>query len=162
MVRQVTLGNPLHELGEKSVPKSEDMDSVAPGQGLHAPLALRPHTAMPVSGTSNSTLESSPSMPDLMVPMASRMELNIGGALFQGFQMPMKRKRGRPRKYTSADSPQVSVSGFGNTSLFSALAKQIATPYAPPDKSEKRGRGRPVGSTKKQQLANLGEKPLHV
>uniref|UniRef100_A0A7I4D9J3 AT-hook motif nuclear-localized protein n=2 Tax=Physcomitrium patens TaxID=3218 RepID=A0A7I4D9J3_PHYPA len=153
---QVTFENLLHELGEKSVIKSGGMDSIGPGQGLHTPLALRPHTPMPVSGTGNPPLESGSSMPNLMAPMTSRMELNIGGAPYQGYQMPMKRKRGRPRKYTTGDSPQVTVSGFGNTSLFSALAKQIAAPYTPPDKSEKRGRGRPVGSTRKQQLANLG------
>ncbi|XP_024369642.1 AT-hook motif nuclear-localized protein 7 isoform X1 [Physcomitrium patens] len=156
MDTQVTFENLLHELGEKSVIKSGGMDSIGPGQGLHTPLALRPHTPMPVSGTGNPPLESGSSMPNLMAPMTSRMELNIGGAPYQGYQMPMKRKRGRPRKYTTGDSPQVTVSGFGNTSLFSALAKQIAAPYTPPDKSEKRGRGRPVGSTRKQQLANLG------
>uniref|UniRef100_A0A7I4ALV2 AT-hook motif nuclear-localized protein n=3 Tax=Physcomitrium patens TaxID=3218 RepID=A0A7I4ALV2_PHYPA len=156
--RQVAFGNFLRELGgEKSGPKSGGMDGAGPGQGSHPPVGLRPHTPIPVSGAGSSTLQGGSSVSNASVPMAPRMEMTIGGSPLQRSLLPLKRKRGRPRKYATGDTPQVTASGLGNISLFSALAKQIAAPYTPPpNKSEKRGRGRPVGSTKKQQLANLG------
>ncbi|XP_024392723.1 AT-hook motif nuclear-localized protein 7 isoform X2 [Physcomitrium patens] len=158
MDRQVAFGNFLRELGgEKSGPKSGGMDGAGPGQGSHPPVGLRPHTPIPVSGAGSSTLQGGSSVSNASVPMAPRMEMTIGGSPLQRSLLPLKRKRGRPRKYATGDTPQVTASGLGNISLFSALAKQIAAPYTPPpNKSEKRGRGRPVGSTKKQQLANLG------
>jgi predicted DNA-binding protein with PD1-like motif len=98
--------------------------------------------------------------PHGMMPSATRMDLSISGAPAQGNELPVKRKRGRPRKFATVDSMAAPAANSGTTeSLFSALAKKIAAPYPPPgsaDKSEKRGRGRPIGSTKKQQLANLG------
>ncbi|KAJ7962374.1 AT-hook motif nuclear-localized protein [Quillaja saponaria] len=58
---------------------------------------------------------------------------------------PLKRKRGRPRKY----GPD------GTVSL--ALSPSSSTHPTTVTSSEKRGRGRPPGSGKKQQLASLGE-----
>ncbi|KAF9623915.1 hypothetical protein IFM89_006642 [Coptis chinensis] len=60
---------------------------------------------------------------------------------------PMKRKRGRPRKY----GPDGAVS--------LALSPISSTPPAPSSVSpnQKRGRGRPPGTGRKQQLASLGE-----
>ncbi|XP_057454600.1 AT-hook motif nuclear-localized protein 9-like [Lotus japonicus] len=59
---------------------------------------------------------------------------------------PVKRKRGRPRKYGS---------GQGTVSL--ALTPTPATHPGTFTQGQKRGRGRPPGSGKKQQLASLGE-----
>ncbi|KAK4787636.1 hypothetical protein SAY86_011469 [Trapa natans] len=58
---------------------------------------------------------------------------------------PLKRKRGRPRKYGSD----------GSFSL--ALSSASISPYAPLGHPQKRGRGRPLGSGRKQQLASSGE-----
>lgn len=157
MDRQVPFGILLQELGgEKGGPRSGGMDGLGPGQGLHTPVAIRPPSPLQASGIGKSPLEGGSSASRAVVPVAPRMELGITPAL--GNEPPLKRKRGRPRKYTGDSSP-ATASGLGNTeSLFSALAKKIAAPYTPPpDKLEKRGRGRPLGSTKKQQLANLGE-----
>lgn len=157
--RQVPFGILLQEIGgEKSGPRSGGMGGgVGPGLGLHTPIALRPPSPMQIG---KPTLEGASSAPPHAT--APRMELSISGTAapsFPGSEPPLKRKRGRPRKYATGDSPPAGASGVGTTeSLFSALAKKIAAPYTPPpDKSEKRGRGRPLGSTKKQQLANLGE-----
>lgn len=158
--RQVPFGILLQELGgEKSGPRSGGMDGLGPGQGLHTPIALRPPSPMQASGMGKSPLEGGSSAPRVVAPVAPRMELSISGAPGLGSELPLKRKRGRPRKYSTGDLSPATASSVGNTeSLFSALAKKIAAPYTPPpDKSEKRGRGRPLGSTKKQQLANLGE-----
>ncbi|XP_061371538.1 AT-hook motif nuclear-localized protein 9-like [Gastrolobium bilobum] len=58
---------------------------------------------------------------------------------------PAKRKRGRPRKYGSD----------GNVSL--ALTPTSSSHPGTLSQSQKRGRGRPPGTGKKQQLASLGE-----
>lgn len=57
----------------------------------------------------------------------------------------IKRKRGRPRKY----GPD------GKVSL--ALSPVTTTPSAMVSPTQKRGRGRPPGSGRKQQLASFGE-----
>ncbi|WVZ12724.1 hypothetical protein V8G54_017254 [Vigna mungo] len=62
---------------------------------------------------------------------------------------PVKKKRGRPRKY-GPDSGTVSL----RLSPLSATANSTPGSGTP---SEKRPRGRPPGSGRKQQLANLGE-----
>ncbi|KAG0630675.1 hypothetical protein M758_1G195800 [Ceratodon purpureus] len=158
MDRQVPFGILLQELGgEKGGPRSGGMDGLGPGPGLHMPIAIRPPSPLQPSAIGKSPMEGGSSGSRAVVPVAPRMELSIAGAPAVGNEPPLKRKRGRPRKYTGDSSP-ASASGVGTTeSLFSALAKKIAAPYTPPpDKSEKRGRGRPLGSTKKQQLANLG------
>ncbi|XP_021612828.1 AT-hook motif nuclear-localized protein 9 isoform X2 [Manihot esculenta] len=58
---------------------------------------------------------------------------------------PMKRKRGRPRKY----GPD------GTVSL--ALSPPLSTHPGTITPTQKRGRGRPPGTGRKQQLASLGE-----
>jgi hypothetical protein len=61
----------------------------------------------------------------------------------------MKRKRGRPRKYTSTDTE-------GNVIPLSLPLSASPAAGTPSSLSERRGRGRPLGSGKKQQLAALG------
>ncbi|KAG6749497.1 hypothetical protein POTOM_046548 [Populus tomentosa] len=58
---------------------------------------------------------------------------------------PVKRKRGRPRKY----GPDGAVS--------LALSSSLSTHPGTITSSQKRGRGRPPGTGRKQQLASLGE-----
>lgn len=76
----------------------------------------------------------------------------------------MKRKRGRPRKYgtdgsmrlaiTTAPPPAVPVSQSAGTLNFSSPTQQ--TELASPTSSLKKARGRPPGSSKKQQMVSLG------
>lgn len=62
---------------------------------------------------------------------------------------PVKRKRGRPRKYGPDGSVALALSPISSSSPQAAAGGS-----APP--MQKRGRGRPPGSGKKQQLASLG------
>jgi len=65
---------------------------------------------------------------------------------------PLKKKRGRPRKY---------VQDATTTAVSLGLSSPMSSPSQNPDSSQtltlKRGRGRPPGSGKKQQLAFYGE-----
>ncbi|KAJ4773690.1 AT hook motif DNA-binding family protein [Rhynchospora pubera] len=77
--------------------------------------------------------------------------------LIQG-EVPVKKKRGRPRKYgpdgkAPSDALQSQASRYGNESGSggSALVSM------PGDDSQKKRRGRPPGTGRKQQLASLGE-----
>ncbi|KOM44709.1 hypothetical protein LR48_Vigan06g001500 [Vigna angularis] len=72
-----------------------------------------------------------------------------GGGGMSSSGDPVKKKRGRPRKY-GPDSGTVSL----RLSPLSATANSTPGSGTP---SEKRPRGRPPGSGRKQQLANLGE-----
>lgn len=64
---------------------------------------------------------------------------------------PLKKKRGRPRKY---------VQDATTTAVSLGLSSPMSSPSQNPDSSQtltlKRGRGRPPGSGKKQQLAFYG------
>ncbi|MED6187212.1 hypothetical protein PIB30_074306 [Stylosanthes scabra] len=67
---------------------------------------------------------------------------------------PVKRKRGRPRKY----GPEGRGQGQGPVSLrLSPMSAPASWNAGSASDSHKRGRGRPPGSGRKQQLANLGE-----
>ncbi|KAI5066859.1 hypothetical protein GOP47_0017387 [Adiantum capillus-veneris] len=91
----------------------------------------------------------SPYMPSNM--STSLVPVSTGGFSFiaasaasAGFE-PVKKKRGRPRKYGPEGSLALTVAPL------SSLAPSPSSP------SQKRGRGRPPGSGKNQQLAALGE-----
>lgn len=78
------------------------------------------------------------------------------GAISQG-EMVVKKKRGRPRKYgpdgkipSRVLQSQASRSGNESGSAGSALVSM------PGDDSQKKKRGRPPGTGRKQQLASLG------
>ncbi|KAK7295062.1 hypothetical protein RJT34_17965 [Clitoria ternatea] len=60
---------------------------------------------------------------------------------------PVKRKRGRPRKYGSDGTVSLALTSTPTSSSHPGALSQ----------NQKRGRGRPPGSGKKQQLASLGE-----
>ncbi|KAA8516034.1 hypothetical protein F0562_019213 [Nyssa sinensis] len=68
--------------------------------------------------------------------------VNVGSAVPSG--QPVKRKRGRPRKY----GPDETVS--------LALSPSSSAPSGTIMSTQKRGRGRPPGTGRKQQLASLG------
>lgn len=157
---QVPFGILVHGGGGK-----ESSQGGMEGQSFQPPQAIRsqvmssegrnPHhpQAEPAS-----VLQSTLSMPQPSMAMSMAVTQQ-GGA---SGEQPPKRKRGRPRKYTGTEQPShkanpsnISVNPkVTSSTLFSDLAKQIASPYPLP---EKRGRGRPPGSTKKQALAALGK-----
>lgn len=121
------------------------------GQGLHTPAAVRPPPPGMVPPGLSPLPEGGMSGPHPIMTMSPgigvSMGVNVGPVA--GSEQPPKRKRGRPRKYSGGDSP-----GIGSGSPFSPIPITAApSPYTP---SEKRGRGRPPGSGKKQQLAALG------
>ncbi|XP_074578097.1 AT-hook motif nuclear-localized protein 11-like [Curcuma longa] len=82
-----------------------------------------------------------------------------GSGLGEGVNLvePVKRKRGRPRKYgpdgavALALSPSSLSAPSGTAGTESGSAPGAGTP------AQKRGRGRPAGTGRKQQLASLGE-----
>ncbi|CAN8286217.1 unnamed protein product [Cochlearia groenlandica] len=61
-------------------------------------------------------------------------------------ETPVKRKRGRPRKYGQDGSVSLALSSSSSS-----------VPTISPNSFNKRGRGRPPGSGKKQRLASIGE-----
>ncbi|KAE9597753.1 putative PPC domain, AT hook, DNA-binding protein [Lupinus albus] len=89
-------------------------------------------------------------------PSFSHGGINIGGVSSGGVQPltssveNVKKKRGRPRKYAPTDGAvSLKLSPFSGTANSSTLSSTKP--------SEKRARGRPPGSGRKQQLASLGE-----
>lgn len=112
--------------------------SPAPPPGLHAPSPMRPATT---SNPTPSPYEMSSGIGQPPIPVSSHAGINMG--MTSGRAEPVKRKRGRPRKYGP------------DGSMALALAPQFAA-VSPASPSQKRGRGRPPGSGRKQQLAALG------
>ncbi|GFZ06863.1 AT hook motif DNA-binding family protein [Actinidia rufa] len=90
-------------------------------------------------GSMGSTLSIEPS------PVVSPHGVNAGAPSFVPSAEPVRRKRGRPRKY----GPDGAVS--------LALLPASSTPPVSVTPTQKRGRGRPPGTGRKQQLAYLGE-----
>ena len=73
--------------------------------------------------------------------------VNVGAPSAVPQNEPVKRKRGRPRKY----GPD------GTVSLALSPSPPIHTGKSTITSSQKRGRGRPPGTGRKQQLASLGK-----
>ncbi|PSS24291.1 AT-hook motif nuclear-localized protein [Actinidia chinensis var. chinensis] len=90
-------------------------------------------------GSMGSTLPIEP------LPGVSPHGVNVGAPAFVPPAEPVRRKRGRPRKY----GPDGAVS--------LALSPASSTPPVSVTPTPKRGRGRPPGTGRKQQLASLGE-----
>ncbi|MCO5574925.1 hypothetical protein L7F22_028720 [Adiantum nelumboides] len=118
----------------------------------HADVSPNPGASLSIS-TAPSPLHFNSTPPPYMTcnMSTSIVPVSMGGFNFiasstaSGFES-MKKKRGRPRKY----APEGSRLALTVTPL-SALAPSPSLP------SQKRGRGRPPGSGKNQQLAALGE-----
>lgn len=120
--------------------------SPAPPPGLYAPAPMRPAAAMPVLYNT-----SHPSPPQYAIDMSSGIvhhPMPVNTHIGMDMVMPMdrgepvKRKRGRPRKYGTEGMALALVPH--SSAVDSGLPQQ------------KRGRGRPPGSGRKQQLAALG------
>ncbi|KAG5008300.1 hypothetical protein AAZX31_09G239000 [Glycine max] len=73
--------------------------------------------------------------------------VNVGAPTGAPLGEPVKRKRGRPRKYGTDGSVSLALTPTPTSSSHPGALSQ----------SQKRGRGRPPGTGKKQQLASLGE-----
>lgn len=94
-----------------------------------------------------SNVMGSSSGPALVVEPNSNVlsdSLGVGASSTQPTTAPLRRKRGRPRKY----GPD------GKVSL--ALSSASATPQGMSSLTEKRGRGRPPGTGRKQHSAPFG------
>ncbi|GAB2217332.1 hypothetical protein Droror1_Dr00000506 [Drosera rotundifolia] len=83
--------------------------------------------------------------PGLMVDPSAVIAPDGVNPAFVSVTVPMKRKRGRPRKY-GTDGP---------ASL--ALSPSSSTSHGMLSQSQKRGRGRPPGTGRKQQSSSTGE-----
>ncbi|KAL0002492.1 hypothetical protein SO802_016273 [Lithocarpus litseifolius] len=136
--------------GSTSYYMSRGMTGSGPGtqSGLHGSPGIRPLSSPNVQFQSNlggSTMGSTlPGEPSASI---SPHSVNVGAPSVVPQTEPVKRKRGRPRKYgpdgtvSLALSPSPSTHGGTNTTT----------------SAQKRGRGRPPGTGRKQQLASLGE-----
>lgn len=76
--------------------------------------------------------------------------VNVGAPTGAPPGEPVKRKRGRPRKYGTDGSVSLALTPTPTSSSYPGALTQ----------SQKRGRGRPPGTGKKQQLASLGKSLL--
>ncbi|PNY10554.1 AT hook motif DNA-binding family protein [Trifolium pratense] len=119
-----------------------------PGSGnqheLHSPPGIRqlPNTNSPFQSSIGGTIGSTLPMDSSGI---SSQCINVGApSAAASTGEPVKRKRGRPRKY-GAD---------GNVSLALTPTTPASQPGSVPQ-VQKRGRGRPPGSGKKQQLASV-------
>ena len=75
---------------------------------------------------------------------------HLRGVHSSGVPDTMKKKRGRPRKYGQDGTVAITIKGF---------IPQALSPTSLPS-PQRRGRGRPLGSSKKQQMGSLGKKSL--
>nr|DAD47402.1 TPA_asm: hypothetical protein HUJ06_017339 [Nelumbo nucifera] len=116
--------------------------------GLHGPPGIRPLSSpsMPIQSNiggssvgSTFQVESSAAIS----PHAANVGVPSGMARISE---PVRRKRGRPRKYGPDGTVALALSPLSSTPSPASL-----TP------TQKRGRGRPPGTGRKQQLASLGE-----
>ncbi|XP_020217526.1 AT-hook motif nuclear-localized protein 5 [Cajanus cajan] len=83
-------------------------------------------------------------------PPQARVNFNHGIGIGAPSSEPVKKKRGRPRKYGPDGPVSLRLSPM-SAPANSTQGESAATP------SQKKGRGRPPGSGRKQQLAALGE-----
>jgi hypothetical protein len=116
--------------------------------GLHGSLGIRPISSPNVQFQSNlGGGNMGSALPGEPPASISPHSVNVGAPSVVPQSEPVKRKRGRPRKYgpdgsvSLALSPSPSTHGGTNTIT----------------SSQKRGRGRPPGTGRKQQLASLGK-----
>lgn len=79
-------------------------------------------------------------------PVVSPHGINVGAPSGVPAAQPVRRKRGRPRKY-----------GPDGAMSLALLPKSSTPPVNVTPTTQKRGRGRPPGSGRKQQIASLGK-----
>lgn len=139
------------------------MGAAGSPQGLHAPAATRPAASVTgmILGTNTPSMEGggpSGPFPTMTMPAGTGMTVATSGGSMGSQGDPVRRKRGRPRKYMTTDAE-------GNVIPLNTPLSTLPLPISPAvggggspssSPSEKRSRGRPPGSGKKQQLAALG------
>ncbi|KAH9537703.1 hypothetical protein CY35_16G066900 [Sphagnum magellanicum] len=144
-------------------PTGGTMGAAGSPQGLHAPAATRPAASVTgmILGTNSPSMEGggpSGPFPTMTMPTGTGMTVATSGGSMGSQGDPVRRKRGRPRKYMTTDAE-------GNVIPLNTPLSTLPLPISPavggggsPSSSplEKRSRGRPPGSGKKQQLAALG------
>ncbi|XP_044477689.1 AT-hook motif nuclear-localized protein 5-like isoform X2 [Mangifera indica] len=109
---------------------------------LQTPQGFRPSSSHNISAPS--TMGSTFSVDPKPASFVHNMGVPSGVSLSE----PVKKKRGRPRKYAP----------YGQVSLeLSPLPPKLTSFPASDSQAFKRGRGRPPGTGRKQQLATLGE-----
>lgn len=122
------------------------------GSGLiHSPPGFRPMSNPGLPVQSNYGASSAGTTFPVESPPSGAANVSVSTGMPASGE-PVKRKRGRPRKYGPDGAISV-VSPTANSAppASSAPASSLASP------AQKRGRGRPPGSGTKQQLAALGE-----
>ncbi|KAF6175162.1 hypothetical protein GIB67_022843 [Kingdonia uniflora] len=125
--------------------------------GLHgSPGFLRPMSNLNVPIQSNFGVSSGGESVSYQVESSSGISSpqgGVGGSAvpYGGGEQPVKKKRGRPRKY----GPDGTVS-LGLSTSVAATSPSSQLVSVTPSNVHKRGRGRPPGSGRKQQLASLG------
>lgn len=136
-------------------------------RGMHGPPpGIHPITSptLPrqpnVGGTSGGTTFLEPSSAATVPPHS----VNVSGGMqsVSPSGEPVKRKRGRPRKYGPDGTVSLALSPLSSSSTPGSVGTGLGSaPSVPGSRSatsmQKRGRGRPPGSGRKQQLASLGE-----
>ncbi|XP_020703578.1 AT-hook motif nuclear-localized protein 9 [Dendrobium catenatum] len=148
----------------------------APGSGsqqsLHAPLLMsrsvpnpNPSFAVQTSaiggsggfgggGAQGSAFQAS--SPPTISPHAVNIGPGGSGGVGFGHGEPVKRKRGRPRKYGPDGSVSLALSPLSSPTSVSGTSAGLSG-SGTGTMTQKRGRGRPPGTGRKQQLASLGE-----
>ncbi|XP_031501953.1 AT-hook motif nuclear-localized protein 11-like [Nymphaea colorata] len=113
--------------------------------GLHGQAGIRPLSSSGYTIQSNisSTVSTYPVEPPATAISPHGVSVGMTGGMTS--VEPVKRKRGRPRKYGPDGTMALALSPLSSTPPQSLVPLQ------------KRGRGRPPGSGRKQQLASLGE-----
>ncbi|RRT58484.1 hypothetical protein B296_00046580 [Ensete ventricosum] len=91
-------------------------------------------------------------------PPAASSHGGGGGGLGEGASKtePVRRKRGRPRKYGPDGSVALALSPISSSTPPSGTVTGSGTASGAGLPTPKRGRGRPPGTGRKQQLASLG------
>ncbi|CAA6655607.1 unnamed protein product [Spirodela intermedia] len=134
--------------------------------GLHSPPGMRPlpspSGSLPVRSTNISGGSVGPGFQVEPSPTLCQPGVNIGNQGSIAQVEPVKRKRGRPRKYGPDGTMSLGLSplsstgpGAGSSPGSSGVVSMAGSGSAPPP--QKRGRGRPPGTGRKQQLASCGE-----
>lgn len=133
--------SPLRPDATRAAPPSSQPSSTAPATTSDQ-IPMRTIVATPLAAISPPTYM--PDMSTAIVPHSSA-NANLANASLGGTES-MKKKRGRPRKYGPDGTVTITIKQFPSPPSMNPLSPL-----------QKRGRGRPPGSGKNQQLAALGD-----
>jgi hypothetical protein len=150
----------------------QQLDAVSAGYAFHNPHVGAPHIGQGLHHVEASTAvaqQSTGGGGDMDIGMAVAVPADAKGGQGSGVghDEQMKKKRGRPRKYKPDGPVTLGLSPSSSSTPHSSspgMGTMVTTPGSGGSGgsgsaalSEKRGRGRPPGSGKMQQLASLGE-----